>query len=154
MTSKQTLTIIQTNKKILLGMKKRGFGQGKWNGFGGKVKKGESLKKAAIREMLEEATVKITRLNKIGILNFGWVEKDEKVEVHIFKAKEYLGKPQETEEMKPRWFPVYKIPFQKMWSDDKYWFKYFLNNKKFKGKFIFDQNDRIVSHELEKVDKL
>jgi len=25
--------------KVLLGMKKKGFGEGKWNGFGGKVEK-------------------------------------------------------------------------------------------------------------------
>jgi hypothetical protein len=25
------------NENVLLGMKKRGFGQGRWNGFGGKV---------------------------------------------------------------------------------------------------------------------
>lgn len=29
--------------KLLLGMKKRGFGSGKYNGFGGKVEKGETV---------------------------------------------------------------------------------------------------------------
>ena len=32
-----TLTIIYQHPKVLLGMKKRGFGAGRWNGFGGKV---------------------------------------------------------------------------------------------------------------------
>ena len=32
-----TLVIIVEPSRILLGMKKRGFGVGKWNGFGGKV---------------------------------------------------------------------------------------------------------------------
>ena len=36
--------------KVLLAMKKRGFGAGKWNGVGGKVKDGETIKQAAIRE--------------------------------------------------------------------------------------------------------
>ncbi len=35
--------------KILLGMKKRGFGTGKFTGFGGKVEKGEEIIQAAIR---------------------------------------------------------------------------------------------------------
>ncbi|CAN0505072.1 unnamed protein product, partial [Ectocarpus sp. 12 AP-2014] len=35
------------SKEILLGMKKRGFGEGKWNGFGGKVESGESVEEAA-----------------------------------------------------------------------------------------------------------
>jgi hypothetical protein len=32
-----TLTIIYQHPRVLLGMKKRGFGAGRWNGFGGKV---------------------------------------------------------------------------------------------------------------------
>ena len=34
---------------VLLGMKKRGFGKGRWNGFGGKVEKDETIEEAAIR---------------------------------------------------------------------------------------------------------
>ena len=44
-----TLTIIRQQEKLLLGLKKRGFGCNKINGFGGKVEKGESIKSAAIR---------------------------------------------------------------------------------------------------------
>ena len=35
-------------------MKKRGFGEGKWNGFGGKVEEGETILQAALRELKEE----------------------------------------------------------------------------------------------------
>lgn len=41
--------------RILLGLKKRGFGAGKWNGFGGKVEKGETIEAAALRELEEES---------------------------------------------------------------------------------------------------
>ncbi len=45
-----TLVYILKDDQILLGMKKRGFGVGKWNGFGGKVKLGEeSILDGAIR---------------------------------------------------------------------------------------------------------
>ena len=33
-----TLVFLRNGSKVLLGMKKRGFGVGKWNGFGGKVR--------------------------------------------------------------------------------------------------------------------
>jgi 8-oxo-dGTP diphosphatase / 2-hydroxy-dATP diphosphatase len=151
---RQTLVIIQQNKRVLLGMKKRGFGQGRWNGFGGKIKKNESNKDAAKRELWEEALIRAEKLKKIGILKFIWIEKDDQLAVHIFKAEDYSGHPKETEEMKPRWFTQNRIPFKKMWPDDQYWFKYFLANKKFKGSFKFDQNDRIVSRKLKKVDTL
>ena len=38
-----TLVYIRDDEKILLGLKKRGFGTGKWNGFGGKVQAGETI---------------------------------------------------------------------------------------------------------------
>jgi ADP-ribose pyrophosphatase YjhB (NUDIX family) len=40
--------------QILLGMKKRGFGVGKWNGPGGKLEAGESVIQGALRELEEE----------------------------------------------------------------------------------------------------
>ena len=38
-----TLVYIRDDENILLGLKKRGFGTGKWNGFGGKVQVGETI---------------------------------------------------------------------------------------------------------------
>lgn len=52
-----TLMLISNNEQILLGMKKRGFGMGKYNGFGGKVEAAESIIDAAIRETKEECGV-------------------------------------------------------------------------------------------------
>ena len=44
-----TLVFIRRQGEILLGYKKRGFGAGKWNGFGGKVEAGETIEEAAER---------------------------------------------------------------------------------------------------------
>lgn len=44
-----TLVMIMKNNQILLGMKKRGFGVNRWNGFGGKLQQGESILDAAKR---------------------------------------------------------------------------------------------------------
>ena len=41
-------------RQLLLGMKKRGFGVGKWNGFGGKFDAGETVRDCALRELEEE----------------------------------------------------------------------------------------------------
>ena len=43
-----TLLLLCDTNRVLLGMKKRGFGAGKWNGFGGKLERGESIYDAAI----------------------------------------------------------------------------------------------------------
>lgn len=44
-----TLVLVTRNSEILLGLKKRGLGEGKWNGFGGKVEFGETVIRAAMR---------------------------------------------------------------------------------------------------------
>ena len=44
-----TLLFVRDGDRLLLGYKKNGFGKGKWNGFGGKVKDGETVEAAAIR---------------------------------------------------------------------------------------------------------
>ena len=43
-------------------MKKQGFGEDWWNGFGGKLEKGETYEDAAIRETLEEARIRVSSL--------------------------------------------------------------------------------------------
>ncbi|MCX6723644.1 MAG: NUDIX domain-containing protein [Candidatus Staskawiczbacteria bacterium] len=65
-----TLCIVYQPPKILLGMKKRGFGMGRWNGFGGKVDNGETIENAAKRELREEAGIEVKNLDKVGIIDF------------------------------------------------------------------------------------
>jgi 8-oxo-dGTP diphosphatase/2-hydroxy-dATP diphosphatase len=147
-----TLVIVCKNSNILLGMKKKGFGKGKWNGFGGKVEKGEEIEDAAKRELLEEAFVKAEKIEKKGIIEFEFIDNlEEKLVVHIFKTDRFFGEPKESEEMIPRWFNVRQIPYLKMWPDDIYWLPLLLKEKNFKGKFSFDKNENIISRELREV---
>jgi len=144
-----TLCIIHQHPKVLLGMKKRGFGAGRWNGFGGKVSSAETIEDAAKREVKEEAGIQVKNLNKVGIIEFEFQDNPEILEVHIFKSNNFSGEPIESEEMKPQWFHIDEIPFTSMWPDDKYWFPLFLQDKKFRGKFLFDDSDKILSMNLE-----
>lgn len=143
-----TLCIVHKNDQVLLGLKKRGFGMGRWNGFGGKLHDGETIEEAARRELIEEAGIAALDLNKLGVLEFSWEGKPEIFEMHIFKANEFSGEIEESEEMKPQWFEIDQIPLDLMWPDDKYWLPLFLDNKKFKGGFLFDVNNVILEHEL------
>ncbi len=59
-----TLCIIYQYPKVLLGMKKRGFGAGRFNGFGGKVENGESIEEAAKREVVEEVGLNVKSLKE------------------------------------------------------------------------------------------
>lgn len=142
------------NSRVLLGLKKRGFGAGRWNGFGGKVEAGETIEDAAKREVYEEAGVKIADMDKVGHIEFEFVGEPDTLEVNIFKAVSFNGEPVEGEEMKPQWFYSDKIPFDQMWPDDKYWLPLFLDGKKFRGKFLFEGHDKILESNLEIVEKI
>jgi len=144
-----TLAFVERENKILLGMKKRGFGVGRWNGFGGKVKKGEKIEEAVKRELKEEVGILAKKIEHRGILNFVFDQNpDEILKVHLFKVLDFEGEPRESEEMKPRWFRKEEIPFDKMWPDDKHWLPLFLSGKKIKGQFHFADEDTLLDYEI------
>lgn len=143
--------MIHQHPRLLLGMKKRGFGAGRWNGFGGHVEEGETVEETARREVKEEAGIEIDHIEKRGIIEFAWKGKEEILEVHIFYGSDFVGEPTESEEMKPQWFPLDQIPYDEMWSDDRYWLPLFLEGKKFEASFLFDGKDKVIKHELEEV---
>ena len=158
-----TLCLIHQHPRILLGMKKRGFGAGRWNGFGGKVAEGESIEDAAVRELREETGIEAdpTDLELSGILEFEFQSDPGKVlEVHIFKVHSHTGDLVETEEMRPQWFMIDEIPFKDMWSDDPYWMPLFIKGRRFRGRFLFDkpstaeQNAAIIEKEMQIVTDL
>jgi len=149
-----SLALIIKNGKILLGLKKRGFGAGRWNGFGGKQEKNESIAKLLKREMLEETGIKILKYKKRGILLFEFKNNPQIIEMHIFSIEKYLGQPKESEEMKPKWFDFNKIPYSKMWPDDKYWLPLFLKGGNFRGEFYFKNTKKILYHSLRLVKKI
>lgn len=126
-------------------MKKRGFGAGKWNGFGGKINSNETTEEAAIRELYEEAKIYANKLEKVGKLEFVFPFKEEWNQiVHLFIVKEWKGTPKESEEMLPKWFKINEIPFEKMWQDDKHWLPKILNGRKINAKFVFDKDNESI----------
>lgn len=143
-----TLCLLHDDNRVLLGMKKRGFGAGRWNGFGGKVEIGETVEEGARREFREEAGVEVVTLEKAGLMDFEFQGNPEVLEVHIFRAREHRGEPTESEEMLPKWFFLDEIPFSEMWPSDLHWYPLFLMKKKFKGKILFGENDTILEMDI------
>ena len=136
-------------------MKKRGFGAGRWNGFGGKIEVGETIEDAARREMKEESGIDILTMEKVGIHEFEFeMKQGEILEVHVFRVDDFSGIPTETEEMRPEWFMFSDIPYDIMWPDDQYWLPLFLEGKKFRTKFLFGADDIILEKKISKVEVL
>lgn len=150
-----TLCVLAQDGKILLGMKKRGFGAGRWNGFGGKIEEGETIEDGAQREMKEECGIDILTMEKVGIHEFEFeAKRGEILEVHVFRVDTFSGTPMETEEMRPEWFVFSDIPYRTMWPDDEYWLPILLEGKKFRTKFLFGAADVVLEKEVSEVQSL
>lgn len=151
------LLINRDQKKILLAMKKRGFGEGRWNGYGGKVKDDESITLCAVRELQEEAeiTVRELDLQKVAV-NIFYSPVFGQVDVHTYIAEKWEGEAVETEEMRPQWYGFNEIPYDFMWQDDRHWLPEVLAGKTFIGEYWFDDKDNLVRHTLKtaKIDEL
>ena len=139
------LVYLFRNNQVLLIMKKRGFGAGKYNGPGGKVKPGETVEECAVRELQEKIKVTVKNLEKIGYLEFVFTKKlDWNTIVHVYRTSEFDGEPKETEECAPEWFDVDKIPYDKTWDDDKYWLPLLLRSEEFRKRFYFREDNGTV----------
>ena len=147
-----TLLFLRRDNEILLAMKKRGFGVGKWNGVGGKVEEGESYEEAAIRECQEEIGVTPQSLVACGELYFKDLP-DVEHYCHIYVTTDWEGGPHETEEMNPRWYKETDVPYSEMWPDDKLWMPLLLAGKLFKGTVTIEDNV-VTYQDITRVDSI
>ena len=133
--------------EILLGLKKAGFAQGKLNGLGGKVENGETIERAAVRELREETGVQVSEqdLRRMAHLTFVFPAKPEWDQVvHVFLARQWEGEPAESAEMRPAWYTVSEIPFESMWQDDPHWLPLILRGKRIRARFTFQADNETV----------
>lgn len=132
---------------VLLGLKKEGFGSGKYTGFGGKLEAAERPAVAAIRELEEETGIRVREedLQPMGRLTFlfpfspAWSQV-----VHVFRADKWKGSPREGREMKPVWFPVNRLPLDRMWQDGAYWLPPILEGKGILARFTFQADNETI----------
>lgn len=143
-----SLLFLRKDDQVLLAMKKRGFGKGRWNGVGGKVESDETVEQAMLRETQEEIAVTPTVYEKVADIRFDEYFKGERtlMHVHVFLATKWEGDPAESEEVAPQWFNSNAVPYDTMWSDDTYWLPQVLAGQKISADFVLDEKDAIISY--------
>ncbi len=139
----------ERENEILLGLKKTGFGVGKYAGIGGKVEAGETITGAAKREVREEIGVIINDedLQFMGEITFLFPYKlqwDQKVS--IFLAQKWIGEPVESDEMKPSWFKPGEIPYHSMWQDAVHWLPRIMEGAKICATISFKEDNETVEN--------
>lgn len=145
-----TLCFVFDGDLLLMILKKRGQGAGKWNVPGGKFAPGETAEAAAIRECVEETGIVPSNLEHRGTLEFffpaggSWDNTCE-----VFVSRKFSGSLiAESEECSAHWIPVKEIPLEKMWSSDRVWLPVLLSGRKFHRAYRFDQHDQVIEEKV------
>jgi 8-oxo-dGTP diphosphatase len=148
-----TICHIIQDGKLLLKKANSGISIGKWNGPGGKIERGETPEMNVVREVSEETGLRIVNPASHGTIKF-YMSGGGRLDflVHVFSARRFTGKARSSEEGRVRWFDVAKIPYAKMWDDDRYWLPLVLNGVKFDARFSYDrQNKRVVDFAIKSI---
>lgn len=148
-----TILFLIKGDSVLLAMKKRGHGEGKWNGVGGKTNEGEDIEATAIREAEEEIGVTPKSLRKVAKLKFIFPpERNFDHESTVFLCDSWEGEPVETEEMRPQWFRKDEIPYDEMWQDDRVWLPKVLDGRLIRAEVKATMENTIEHYADEEVD--
>ena len=125
--------------KVLLGLKAKKLGDGKRNGYGGGIKKNESLREAALRELKQELGVEAesSDLNEQGFLDIlirTGIWKTERHLLHIFTLSNWRNEFTEGngELTDPQWFNIDQLPTNLI-DSDRAWLPYILHGHKVQG---------------------
>jgi 8-oxo-dGTP diphosphatase len=80
--------IERSDRRILIGQRRRGDTSGlKWEFPGGKVRDGETLEQALVRELQEELGAELVRSREIAKVTHQYANYPEELEIHFFAAK-------------------------------------------------------------------
>jgi len=153
-----TLVYCLRDDYVLLGMKKRGFGAGKLNGYGGKVGIDECIAAAAVRELKEETGISANQidLEKVAEIDFYFADvpedKNWNQTVHVYLLRKWHGEPHESDEMSHAWYKLDSLSMDKMWASDQYWLPKVLEGKKIRASFTFaGRGDYVLKHSINAV---
>lgn len=147
-----TLCYVRKNGRTLMlhrVKKKDDVHEGKWNGLGGKLEPGESPEDCVVREVREEAGLKIKSPVLKGFLTFPGFAKDEDWYVFVFTASEFSGRLLDSPEGNLAWIPDRDLLKLNLWDGDKIFLPLLKERGWFSGKFRY-RGGRLVKHSVER----
>ena len=123
------IIVVSCGDKILLGYRRRGRAINLLDTFSGKIENGETPQKAAIRELKEESGLDATNIINVGQLTFYFEDESLVLNADVFVTTTFKGKEVTTDEMKPVWLNVNKIPYNQCWPNLRMWLPQVLNGE-------------------------
>ncbi len=148
----ELIVVSEARQQILLGVKQRGFGQGKVVGFGGKLEEDETVAEGAARELHEETGLSVApdQLDEVAVLTFHFPARpDWGHHIHVFLVRAWSGDPVGSAEITAEWHDLDAIPYDKMWDDARIWLPRVLARERLQATFIYaDDNETVQEYEF------
>jgi 8-oxo-dGTP diphosphatase len=135
-------------REVLLGHKKTGLGTGKIVGLGGHVEPGEFAAEAAAREVKEESGICAAPGSLVLAAHVTFLfpaHPSWDMDVEIFTTTKWAGEAAESEEIRPEWFPVAALPFDRMWQDAGHWLPRVLAGERLTATFTYGEDNETVA---------
>lgn len=145
-----TLCYVKHNGKTLMihrVKKEDDMHKGKWNGLGGKLEEGETPEECVIREVKEEAGLKIENPILKGFLTFPKFSHNEDWYVFVFIAKKFRGELIDSKEGELAWIDDKKLLKLDLWEGDRIFLKWLEKKGFFSGKFMY-RNGKLIEHQV------
>ncbi|WGK68450.1 8-oxo-dGTP diphosphatase [Candidatus Haliotispira prima] len=133
--------------EVLLIKRLSAYAHGLISGPGGKLENGESLEQCVVRECCEEIAVEPHNFCLRADLFFHFTN-GVRMRGYAYFTDEWSGEPQSSEEAIPFWCKRDRLPLHQMWDDDALWLPYVLQGGRVRGYFIFDDDNRMLSHDI------
>jgi 8-oxo-dGTP diphosphatase len=141
------LVFLRREQQVLLGIKKTGFGQGKYVAVGGHIEAGETPEQAAKREFFEETSAQVSNLQLKARVRFEFPAKPEwNMHAHVFESFEWHGDLLESAEIAPAWFEMTALPLAQMWDDGGYWVRQMLSGECFDARMVYCSDNQTVQN--------
>lgn len=137
--------------ELLLGLKKRGFGEGRIVAPGGHLDPGETAEQACVREVAEEVALGVEQADLVtagGVL-FRFPAKPEwDLHVAVFRTELFQGEPAESDELVPAWYPVEDLPWDGMWPDARHWLPRVLSGETIQAEITLGEDSETVARAM------
>lgn len=118
--------------------------KGKWIGLGGKLEAKESPKECVIREVYEEAGLRLNSVDYRGTLTFISDKWDDEI-IFMYTSENFSGELQECNEGILKWIKKENVLDLNLWEGDRVYIKRLIDTKDvFELKLHYDMSDNLI----------
>ena len=128
--------------------KENDVNKGKWIGVGGKFETGEAPEECLLREVMEETGLELTSYRYRGLLSFIYADKEPEY-IFTYTADGFSGELHECNEGELKWVKIEDIKYLSLWEGDRIMHRLLEEGSGvFSLKLVYDEEDRLLEHEL------